>query len=173
MKRRPHYFKKRTCKSSHRERTSTGVPGETVCKECGLKFHNVAQGVYGNPVVKSFDEGKRNVMRRKIRAEKPVIITFENVDPNDKRAVAVQMVCQSFEVTKDELLGKCRDRHLVVARFALVYLLHNTIGDSKIQIGHFMKRSAHTSIAHLLHVYRGGDSMMPKIKKIQQSLIAV
>ena len=61
----------------------------------------------------------------------------------------MRAACEQFGVTREDLLGHCRKKHLVGARQFIVLRLTSELGMSRTAIGRFMNRD-HTSIFGLL-----------------------
>ena len=59
-----------------------------------------------------------------------------------------RLVCQYYNIDKDELIGIHRAKHLVRARHVAIYLTRKHIGLSLTIIGRMFGRRDHTSILH-------------------------
>jgi len=66
--------------------------------------------------------------------------------PNDYEEV-LDNACKVCDITMDELTGRCRQRHLVVARHICFYILRNEFNLNLKQIGKLFNRD-HASVIH-------------------------
>ena len=68
--------------------------------------------------------------------------------PNDYQQVLIN-ACKICDITMDELKGKARNRHLIVARHICFYILRNDFALSLVEIGRIFNRH-HSSIIHAI-----------------------
>ena len=76
-------------------------------------------------------------------------IEFKTVGSKSETSIShlIAKVCNHFDITKNELLGRVRERRMVEARGILSYILLNKRHITSVECGRILKRS-HASILH-------------------------